>query len=124
MNVTTLTKLCERCKRRIKADALSCVCGWSIAAVTEDRGQHIQCCFSGCPRSGIVKTWTKTGWAHVCFEDYGRLEYTPRPTDNPHVRSVRAAYEKSNAFKRRQPGHISEVLPERIPGEDDSMEAA
>ena len=24
------TKLCERCKRRIKADAVSCICGWSL----------------------------------------------------------------------------------------------
>lgn len=27
------TKLCERCKRRIKAESISCVCGWTASPV-------------------------------------------------------------------------------------------
>lgn len=101
------TKLCVRCKRRIEAAAISCVCGWTESQSTNR--QHIDCCMDGCQRGALVRVFTKTGWANVCETHYPEVDVEPRVNRNPTCEAIREAYRKSAKF-----GQINNVpLPRR-----------
>ena len=58
-------KRCPECEKNIPATATRCRCGWVARAA---QSSHIPCAFAGCPASAMLRVWTKTGWAKVCFE--------------------------------------------------------
>lgn len=87
------TKLCDRCKRRIKIDAISCVCGWTSSQASRPE-YSTPCCFGGCPNSARVRVFTGTGWADVCLDDYPRLERAPRVSHSPSVTVIQEAYQR------------------------------
>jgi len=95
------TKLCDRCKRRIRFDAKSCVCGWEEESFTHNPVRSISCCFAGCANSATIRVWTRTGWANVCEADYGRIETVPRVSNNPTVQAIRDAYQRRRATNER-----------------------
>lgn len=59
------TKPCPECERYIPVSAIQCRCGWQAPQAASN---YIACAFSGCPRSALVRTLTKSGWANVCPE--------------------------------------------------------
>ena len=106
------TKLCDRCKRRIKAEALTCVCGWSAAAGISGRRQA-ECCIALCDAPALCRVWTTTGWANVCPGCYPKIERAPRRSESLTVQESREAY-----TRRRE---LLEQIrqPSREPGSDD-----
>lgn len=103
--------ICTTCKRRLRPNALSCLCGWSASGAVPVR-QIIACCFQGCLNPANVRLWTKTGWVNVCaLVHSGKVETVQRVETNHHLEVLRAA--------RRSRGNV--VIPpyEREPGSDD-----
>ena len=114
--------ICTNCRRRLRSDATSCLCG-KFGQESQVRRPHIQCCVEGCQNSANVKVWTKTGWANVCARvnagdlgtyHYEQIEQVPRVTSNPYMDELRAA--RRNGPKKI-PEAIGNIIP-RQPGED------
>ena len=61
----TETKPCPECDKFIPVSAVKCRCGWTAP---QGKDSYIACAFAGCPRSAMIHTKTKTGWANVCIE--------------------------------------------------------
>ena len=111
------TKLCDRCKRRLKADAMSCVCGWSASGATDFAPRAvIACCFSNCAEGAICRVFTPTGWANVCKSHYPKIELSKKsyaPT-NQAVLEGRRAYEGSFHYRQKYGGEAPKTnLEER-----------
>ena len=114
---------CAKCRRRLKPDALRCICGWS-ASFTDEAKPVALCAHEGCGVAALVRLKTETGWANFCVPHYGAY-WTPdrvakhRPNrgerDNPMMKEIRAAYLRSRAHERK---HASA----REPGSDDGLD--
>jgi len=116
--------ICANCKRRLRQDATSCVCG-KFEGQSQIMRPVIACCFQGCADGAICRLWTKTGWANVCRTHYGKVETVPRKVESVVTLEIREAYEKSAHFRRQHggeavPGTIGAALP-REPGSDDDL---
>ena len=94
------TKLCERCKRRIKAEAISCICGWG-AAFAGSR-PFIACGYEVCQREAICRIWTSTGWLNVCLEHYKTGPNVNRVSTSAHMVELREAYQRRLAAKLKE----------------------
>mgnify|MGYP001594691050 CR=1 FL=1 len=91
--------ICSNCKRRLRMNATSCLCGKFMG--TPEIATHIDCCFVGCIESSICGVPTVTGWANVCRTHYPEVEIKRRPTVNLATREIRAAYEKSQHYRQK-----------------------
>ena len=80
--------ICERCKRRLKPDAIACICGWTLAAA-KPPSVGIQCAHSDCSINAKIRVWTRTGWANVCLVHYETAEILPRVSHSPAVERMR-----------------------------------
>lgn len=130
--------ICTSCKRRLKADAVTCLCGWSATGSQAVRAV-IACCVEMCPEGAICRIFTKTGWANVCRTHYPTIERASYSVNSPVMKAARAAYEKSYDYRRRHglekvapsdrsalEAELAEVkrrmeaaAPQREPGQDD-----
>ena len=133
------TKLCDRCKRRIKLDAISCVCGWSIASGAPVR-PFIQCAYSGCGFEAIVRK----GPSNFCYEhyvaqgnkeakEYAETHGIVTAADHAeHIRALLATPKRHPRAWMENPkseyaaemvasirGKRKQPVVERVPGEDD-----
>lgn len=120
--------ICSNCKRRLRSDATSCLCG-KFGQESQSRQAHIQCCVDGCQNSANVRVWTKTGWANVCARvnanqvgvfHYETIEIVPRRTCTPFMEECREAYAKAMGRGVVIPGALKNILP-REPGSDDDL---
>lgn len=97
-------KLCPDCGSGLGASATKCRCGWTYSGNVVAFMPRIDCSFSGCSANAICRVFTKTGWAKVCMNHYERIEKLSPPHDSPLVPQIRAAYEKSVAYRQKQAG--------------------
>ena len=121
--------ICTKCNRRLRASAVSCLCGWSVSQSTGQAKAFIACCFSGCLEGAICSIPTKTGMANICRTHYVRVERYVAPSDTPYAVECREAYRRSPAYQRQQMGGYSGNIgasltgtsagPTRQPGQDD-----
>lgn len=54
---------CTKCLRRLRDDAQSCMCGWSLNSTGTG---YVLCGFDGCPTSATIRRKEPTGWINVC----------------------------------------------------------
>ena len=121
--------ICAKCKRRLKADAVACLCGWTAAH--ESMAQHIDCCFAGCGVPALARVFTDTGWANVCVDHYPQIKAKPYIQPSPVVDEVLKAYRASQAYRNKNSlGAIGDLMPDRQadaalrePGMDDEVTA-
>lgn len=109
---------CPKCNRRLRADAIKCLCGWSAAQLAE-RMPGYPCAHDGCGHNAVCSVKTPTGRANLCRAHYAthftvdaiKAIATGKPSTQ-HMEEVRKAYLKSWGF-RHGDDHISEAMPER-----------
>lgn len=115
--------ICTNCRRRLRSDAISCICG-KFGQESQVRSVPIQCCFAGCPEASICRIFTATGWANVCKTHYPQVKESQKSYayNSPTAVEMREGYQRS--FLRRRldggqavPGTIGVIVP-RQPGED------
>ena len=107
---------CSKCQRRLRPDAVACLCGWTAAGESA-RSERPPCCFAGCGVPALARVFTDTGWANVCVEHYPQIKTKPYIQRSPVVEEVLAAYRKSKAYRDKNPFIDGEVV--REPGVDD-----
>ena len=133
--------ICSNCRRRLRADATSCLCG-KFGAASQIIRRVITCCFDGCPEGAICRILTKTGWANVCLGHYPKLAreapgYAPKSMAAEETRKI---YEQSYHYRQEHgtrpapedrsdlEAELAEVKrkmeasTERQPGSDDELE--
>lgn len=123
--------ICSNCKRRLRNDATSCICG-KFGAQSQIRAAHIQCCFEGCKNSANVRMFTKTGWVNVCARvdrtdavneyHYEKIERVNRRANTIVMDEYREAYAKARGRGIVVLGAVKTFLP-REPGSDDDFES-
>lgn len=122
--------ICSNCRRRLKADATSCLCGKFGAESQTARRAVIACCFVGCPEGAICRVFAKTGWANICRTHYTKVELSDKTYAPPSLQMInnRKIYEDSPYYRRIHggdsvPGQLGPLLPqiEREPGVDDDL---
>lgn len=99
----TKTKLCERCNRRIKSEAVSCLCGWSASGAQP------------------VKDAPSVTYAQRKAASEASM-YADRRSMSPLVEEIRKAFQTSRA-KLSGLRPMAGLLP-REPGSDDEELAA
>lgn len=68
--------MCPKCKRRLRAEAENCLCGWS--AVAEKVSRHVDCAYApSCTSPAIFKRYTQSGPVNLC-EYHDTEEHTRR----------------------------------------------
>ena len=106
---------CPTCKRRLRQDAIRCLCGWSAASMAQ-APRKIECAHIGCPNGAIVRV----GKANLCRAHYDahwtpeniNAHYVVKPS-TAHMEEVRAAYLKSYAYRHRDDYAIVPAPKER-----------
>jgi hypothetical protein len=88
----SLGNTCLSCGAPLGRGATKCRCGWT-ATSSGDLQKHVDCCFVGCSKSGIVRVFTATGWANVCTLHYPEVKQVPRVCRNLHCEEIRAAFD-------------------------------
>src|SRR3990167_4527873 len=107
--------ICSNCKRRLKPDARACLCGWTAAA--EEGKRRIECAYSPCTASALVRVKTKTGWANLCY-DHNIRQHTELAEKRCIELGLYTAEQKMEYCVKLSKGLIH-VPVEREPGEDD-----
>jgi hypothetical protein len=96
--------ICAKCKRRLRADATNCICGWSS---NSSRNEIIPCAYAPCSAPAICRIFVR-GWINVCFDHYTSADFK-RPVANSPV------IEEWRKWKAER--------SEREPGQDDERAA-
>jgi hypothetical protein len=109
--------ICTKCKRRLKADATSCLCGWSENSA---KNEFIPCAFSPCAKKAICRIFTR-GWINVCFDHYTSANFTRPIPDSPVIKEVLEAFAKSRYMRRKSEIGAEAAKDElmREPGQDE-----
>jgi hypothetical protein len=105
--------ICQKCKRRLKADATSCLCGWNSAQVSQQTTAY--CAHQDCVIPALVRVKTETGFANLCMKHY-EAYWTPQRVqthginrgekDNALMAEIRAAMKAKGEIK----GEASEFI--------------
>lgn len=138
---------CPRCRRKLRAEARNCLCGWSQAADSPVIGP--ECAHAPqCTAPAILRLRTKTGWANFCYQHY--IAFHTREAEAKCLDAGLETTAQRRAFCLTNGGRIgnrnkrawmmkpaSELaaewaaefaaatrIPERTPGEDDELIAA
>lgn len=118
-----IAKLCERCKRRIRVDAVSCICGWSLAS-SRPR-------FPASPPPQLP-SWEESKWAfekvkRVCAVSLEPKVWT-REMFVAHYHRILADTKAAPFAKRHAREALKnfgrEIPQQREPGQDDEELAA
>lgn len=68
--------ICPKCKRRLRAEAENCLCGWS--AVADKVSRHVDCAYApSCTKPALIRQYTPSGHVNLC-EAHALEEHTRR----------------------------------------------
>lgn len=116
--------LCVKCRRRLKPDATTCICGWSVKP-KHDWSVRPMCALEPCSMPATVRVrGDGNAWVMLCVDHYPRW-FTPariaakHPTDNPICNEIRAAYRDRKGGMPQEETLAAHV--EREPGMDDEV---
>lgn len=62
--------MCPKCRRRLRADAEVCLCGWASAASSSQQSGRAECAHFGCVQTAMIAQRTRSGWANLCLSHY------------------------------------------------------
>ena len=99
--------ICHNCRRRLRADATSCLCGkFGPAFQAHYAPRLIPCCFDTCPEGAICRIHVSTGWANVCLKHYPQVarNEVPYSKNNETVAEIRKVYEQSYHYRQKHGG--------------------
>lgn len=94
---------CPKCQRRLKEDAIRCLCGWTELGTVKHTS--VPCAHEACHQPALVRFKVDTGWANLCELHYAYhaglqiAKPKPAPKLNAHCQAIRDAYLRKGEVK-------------------------